>query len=516
MKFVNLLPDPISVATRGDKMARTASAPGGEFGGYNLPNTTREYREELNGFITRQLTDLILYRQPGNPASHILLQAFPGAENIWFQEDKILFDIIYNVISVWKNRTVDPLSTKDADTEQCKAAGLHPDALLTPELQVCYLCGERLFTKSECEAMTNPPCKPRNIKKSLGGSCVLYPECEHVLPFVMGATLLELAPKYNKGSVSNERIKLEYKWAHTACNSIKNQGSFIKTDTYDIVLDENQVRGFKESLINEQSTYSIDFIREMTIRNNWNATQIAEMKARIMAHTGINDTIGAIIGYYNLNFTTAGKLEAWIRYVCIISLLKYWNAMRKSTPQLFPPNTLAPPPLNTNTVPDAFDQPSIEFVRNIWIEYFKQYVIYQQSGPLGDFIDAAATDLRFGKKKPKVKRLKNKALMTKLKSVGIKITKKQGKRRVYLSRPELIKRATAFRNLQLRAKKLKVRIMYKNKKGKYVYKTAKRLMNDIKRQMKKPVKKRTKKPVKKQMKKSAKKPNAKQMKQRFG
>lgn len=114
---------------------------------------------------------------------------------------------------------------------------------------------------------------------------------------------------------------------------------------------------------------------------------------------------------------------------------------------------------------------------------------------------------KFGKKKPKVKRLKNKALMTKLKSVGIKITKKQGRRRVYLSRPELIKRATAFKNLQLRAKKLKVRIMYKNKKGKYVYKTAKRLNSDIKRQISK---------LKKSAKKSAKKPNAKQMKQRFG
>lgn len=105
---------------------------------------------------------------------------------------------------------------------------------------------------------------------------------------------------------------------------------------------------------------------------------------------------------------------------------------------------------------------------------------------------------RFGKKKPIVKKLKNKALMTKLKSVGIKITKKQGKRQVYLSRPELIKRATAFRNLQLRAKKLKVRIMYKNKKGKYVYKTAKRLHSDIKRQTKKSAKKSNAKPVIKQ------------------
>ena len=117
----------------------------------------------------------------------------------------------------------------------------------------------------------------------------------------------------------------------------------------------------------------------------------------------------------------------------------------------------------------------------------------------------------FGKKKQKVKNLPNKALITKLKSVGIKITKKQGKRRVYLSRPELIKRATAFKNLQNRAKKLKVRIMYKNKNGKYVYKTAKRLHSDIKRQISK-----MKKPVKKQMKKPVKKSNVKQMKQRFG
>tara|TARA_B110000977_G_scaffold57880_2_gene78621 strand:- start:14639 stop:16237 length:1599 start_codon:yes stop_codon:yes gene_type:complete len=107
----------------------------------------------------------------------------------------------------------------------------------------------------------------------------------------------------------------------------------------------------------------------------------------------------------------------------------------------------------------------------------------------------------FGKK-PKVKNLSNKSIVTKLKSVGIKITKKQGKRRVYLSRSELIKRATTFKKLQLRSKKLKVRIMYKDKRGKYVYKTAKRLMNEIKRQ--------------KQMKKPVKKPTVKQIKQKFG
>ena len=138
------------------------------------------------------------------------------------------------------------------------------------------------------------------------------------------------------------------------------------------------------------------------------------------------------------------------------------------------------------------------------------YTAYKRAYNFTDEYDGSYQTV-FGKKKPKVKKLQkvkklpNKALLTKLKSVGIKITKKQGKRRVYLSRSELIKRATAFRNLQLRAKKLKVRIMYKNKKGRYVYKTAKRLHSDIKRQMKKPVKKRMKKPVKKS-----------NMKQRFG
>ena len=133
--------------------------------------------------------------------------------------------------------------------------------------------------------------------------------------------------------------------------------------------------------------------------------------------------------------------------------------------------------------------------------------LYNFVSPGGNSGGTKRSRTNFGKKKSKVKNLPNKALMTKLKSVGIKITKKRGKRQVYLSRPELIKKATAFRNLQLRAKKLKVRIMYKNNKGKYVYKTAKRLHSDIKRQISK---------MKKSVKKPAKKPAKKQIKQRFG
>ena len=132
--------------------------------------------------------------------------------------------------------------------------------------------------------------------------------------------------------------------------------------------------------------------------------------------------------------------------------------------------------LKTNKIRNVFPSDYSGEQNLIYIAYIYSMVVYTAYG-----IAYNPPQTLFGKKKPKVNKLPNKSIMTKLKSVGIKITKKQGKRRVYLSRSELIKKATAFKNLQLRAKKLKVRIMYKNKKGKYVYKTAKRLTNDIKR-----------------------------------
>ena len=170
--------------------------------------------------------------------------------------------------------------------------------------------------------------------------------------------------------------------------------------------------------------------------------------------------------------------------------------------------------LEKNKIKNVFQLGGVQNL--IYIAYIYSMVVYTAYKRAYNFTDEydGPYQTMFGKKKPKVKKLQkvkklpNKSIMTKLKSVGIKITRKRGKRRVYLSRPELIKKATAFRNLQLRAKKLKVRIMYKNKKGKYVYKKAKRLHSDIKRQISK-----MKKPAKKPAKKSNTK---KQIKQRFG
>ncbi len=89
---------------------------------------------------------------------------------------------------------------------------------------------------------------------------------------------------------------------------------------------------------------------------------------------------------------------------------------------------------------------------------------------------------QFGKKSNKLKSMSNEDLKTKLKSVGINITKmsKYGKR-LPLTRKEMEKKANLFKNLQLRAKKIGIKLMYKSKRRGYVYKSYRRLMNELER-----------------------------------
>ena len=87
--------------------------------------------------------------------------------------------------------------------------------------------------------------------------------------------------------------------------------------------------------------------------------------------------------------------------------------------------------------------------------------------------------------------MSNEQLKTKLKNVGINITKvaSSGKR-LNLTRKEMEKKANLFKNLQLRAKKMGIKIMYKSRTRGYVYKTYTRLMNELEKlkQMKKSTK----------------------------
>jgi len=97
----------------------------------------------------------------------------------------------------------------------------------------------------------------------------------------------------------------------------------------------------------------------------------------------------------------------------------------------------------------------------------------------------------FGRKTNKIRNLSNEELKTKLKSVGINVTKLTSKgKRLNLTRKEMEKKANLFKNLQLRAKKIGIKLMYKSRTRGYIYKTYTRLMKELEKlkQMKKSMK----------------------------
>tara|TARA_B100000287_G_scaffold432112_1_gene490739 strand:- start:1929 stop:3521 length:1593 start_codon:yes stop_codon:yes gene_type:complete len=91
----------------------------------------------------------------------------------------------------------------------------------------------------------------------------------------------------------------------------------------------------------------------------------------------------------------------------------------------------------------------------------------------------------FGKKSNKISNMSNEELKTKLKSVGINVTKLNSKgKRLPLTRKEMEKKAMMFKNLQLRAKKYNIKLKYESKRNGYVYKGFQRLLNEIQRKLK--------------------------------
>ena len=88
----------------------------------------------------------------------------------------------------------------------------------------CYICGFEIKSKAE------------TIKKS-----GLNPECEHILPIIQAMFFLDLY-RPNDKKLCNERVlteqecneitetlKEEYAWAHSTCNQVKSDKSFLKT-----------------------------------------------------------------------------------------------------------------------------------------------------------------------------------------------------------------------------------------------------------------------------------------------
>jgi len=92
--------------------------------------------------------------------------------------------------------------------------------------------------------------------------------------------------------------------------------------------------------------------------------------------------------------------------------------------------------------------------------------------------------LKFGKKpKVSIRNTSTRVLKAKLKSVGVPVTKVVRGKRMKLTRKQLEMRAQAFKRLQLRCQKEGISLTYVSKNGRK-YKSAKRLLNDMKRKSK--------------------------------
>jgi predicted transcriptional regulator len=89
-------------------------------------------------------------------------------------------------------------------SEQCN------ETIGTSEEQAkCYICDKEFYEELEQR----------------------LPTCDHVLPVAQGVFFLRL---WQDGYDVDEAMKLEYKWAHRCCNSIKSGNSFLQT-----FVDEN-------------------------------------------------------------------------------------------------------------------------------------------------------------------------------------------------------------------------------------------------------------------------------------
>lgn len=103
----------------------------------------------------------------------------------------------------------------------------------------CWLCGLNLFDSIDA----------------------LKPVCEHILPIAQAVYFLELysvSKKELEVDIS-EIVSLEYSWAHTLCNSIKNSSLFIRQSSKKVEgynLEEVNVSGVNDFLYKLMTTDS--------------------------------------------------------------------------------------------------------------------------------------------------------------------------------------------------------------------------------------------------------------------
>lgn len=212
----------------------------------NAPKISDKELETLINNIWGQIpdTEVVLKGENMNTAKEYVKKAFAGGLRF-----SPLGDVNQCEYSIGKPGTCTPASTECMN-------------------KYCYLCGYRIFTKNEYKPrldQTGKNEKERNklrkkieeletnkkknykkeikqyqtqissIDKILAGKPdiygKLYPECEHVLPFLYGSFFVGLVESLTSFKMLSEekknKIKAEYKWSHLICNRLKTQGPFI-------------------------------------------------------------------------------------------------------------------------------------------------------------------------------------------------------------------------------------------------------------------------------------------------
>ena len=120
---------------------------------------------------------------------------------------------------------------------ECIRAGIDPAA----SNNICWLCARQI-----------PNVTPQDIRNDLRTANFKF-ECEHVLPYLLGAFLLKLStPETHQIRDYQPIINLEYKPSHHICNQFKLQGTFIKYNiaTAKFELNQEQIDAFVHNLFN--------------------------------------------------------------------------------------------------------------------------------------------------------------------------------------------------------------------------------------------------------------------------
>lgn len=228
-------------------------------------------------------------------------------------KDILLKRYIYETIININNTQGRNIFSTLADTAQCyKSIG--QEQLDTN----CYLCGYPLLERHNHVTDHSDP---------------LYPECEHVLPYIYGALYLKLvtnAKEYTQLPLFlKELTQLEYKWSHRACNQLKSQAPFIMINKdLQYIPDEANIKCFLKQLYFGNSTWGIQWrqsVANIVSGGNINDPWFKESIRKFQPIQQEN-----LLRYINqltsqLSSQTDGELN-FLKSVIIISFVKYLKA----------------------------------------------------------------------------------------------------------------------------------------------------------------------------------------------